>query len=107
MSSKPSRQWLKQHIRRPKDANYAKKVLDAYRLGIKAHGAIRGVRIVTGLDSCPTCQALAGIVYHPDQAPIIPIAGCSHPSGCRCAYSAVMTYEVGEQKAGPTGGSEQ
>jgi len=93
--------WLKDHIRQPKDAHYAKKVLDAYRLGMKARGAIRGVRIVTGPDSCPTCQALAGKVYHPDEAPIIPIAGCTHPQGCCCAYSAVMTYEESGNESGP------
>jgi hypothetical protein len=86
-------QWLRDHVRYPKDAHYARRVLDRYRLGMKARGAIRGVRIITGSDSCPVCQALAEAVYHPDAAPIIPIDGCTHPGGCRCAYTAVMTYE--------------
>jgi hypothetical protein len=90
--------WLRNHVRHPKDASYARRILDRYRLGMKAHGEIRGVRIVTGPDSCPTCRAHAEAVYHPDDAPIIPIAGCTHAEGCRCAYSPTMTYEA--DKAG-------
>jgi hypothetical protein len=86
-------QWLEGHVRRTRDADYAKRVLDRYRLGMKAHGAIRGVRIITGSDSCATCKNLADVVYLPDDAPTIPIAGCALPGGCRCAYTAVMTYE--------------
>lgn len=87
--------WIRDHVRTPKDANYAQRILDRYRLGMRAHGSIRGVRIITGSDSCPACRACAGAVYHPDEAPIIPIVGCTHPEGCRCAYSAAMTYEEG------------
>lgn len=87
-------QWLQDHVRRPKDARYAERVLNQYRLGMKSHGAIRGVRVITGPDSCPTCRAHAEAVYHPDEAPIIPMVGCTHPGGCRCAYAAVMTYET-------------
>jgi hypothetical protein len=87
-------EWLNDHVRRPKDASYAGRVLERYRLGMRAHGAIRGVRIIAGSDSCPACRALARGVYSPDEAPIIPIAGCTHPDGCRCAYRAVMTYET-------------
>ncbi|HVC34051.1 MAG TPA: hypothetical protein VNL16_11120 [Chloroflexota bacterium] len=86
-------EWLHDHVRQPKGPDYAQRVLDRYRLGMKARGAIRGVRILTGPDSCPTCRVHAGIVYRLDDAPIVPIAGCSHPGGCHCAYSAVMTYE--------------
>lgn len=85
--------WIRDHVRNPKDADYAQRVLDRYRSGMQARGAIQGVRVITAPDSCPTCRALEGAVYHPDDAPIIPIAGCTHPEGCRCAYSAAMTYE--------------
>lgn len=87
-------QWLQDHVRTPKDAGYARRVLDRYRLGMKAHGAIRGVRIVGGPDGCPTCRAYTETVYHPDDAPLIPIAGCTDPGGCRCTYQPVMTYEA-------------
>jgi len=91
--------WMKRHVRTPKDANYAQRVLDRYRLGIKAHGAIRGVRIIAGPDSCPACKSAADGVYQPDTAPIIPIAGCTHSEGCRCAYTAVMTYQETDEFA--------
>lgn len=84
--------WLREHVRTPKDHTYAQKVLDRYRLGIKAKGAIRGVRIITGSDSCPICKAHEGQTYDPDCAPMIPIPGCTHTKGCRCAYSPVMDY---------------
>lgn len=89
-------EWIRNQVHRPNDADYAQRVLDRYRLGMWACGAIRAVRIITGPDSCPTCQALGGTVYHPDEALIIPIAGCTHPDhpeGCCCAYTAVITYE--------------
>lgn len=87
-------EWLKELTRTPKDTNYAQRVLDRYRLGLKAHGAICGVQIVPGSDSCPVCGELATSVYLPDEAPIIPIAGCPEPGGCRCSYRPVMTYEL-------------
>jgi hypothetical protein len=88
--------WLEGHVRHSHDANYAQRVLDRYRLGMKAHGAVRGVRIICGDDSCSVCRAAAASVYHPDEAPIVPVAGCTSPGGCRCSYSPVMTYEEGE-----------
>jgi hypothetical protein len=88
--------WLREHVRGPKPPDYARRVLDGYRLGIRAAGAIRGVRILTGPDSCRACRALSREVHLPEHAPIIPIAACCHPDGCRCAYSPVMSYEDGD-----------
>jgi hypothetical protein len=83
--------WIHQFARRrPKPANYAEKTLAAYRLGFKAKGSIVGVRVLASEDSCPVCRALAEQVYTPDTAPRLPHAGCTHPEGCRCAYSPVM-----------------
>jgi hypothetical protein len=83
--------WIHQFARhKPKPANYADKTLAAYRLGMKARGAIVGVRVLAAEDSCPACQALAGQTYLPDDAPRLPHAGCTHPGGCRCAYTPVM-----------------
>jgi len=84
---------MMKHVRKPKDASYARIVLARYRLGMKAGGAIRGVRIIAGADSCPACRAAAQTVYMPDEAPLIPIQECTHPQGCRCAYTPVMTYQ--------------
>lgn len=83
--------WIHQFARRkPKPANYAEKTLAAYRLGMKAKGAIVGVRVLVSESSCPTCRALADQVYTPDTAPHLPHPGCTHPEGCRCAYTPVM-----------------
>src|SRR5262245_54293744 len=83
--------WIHQFARhKPKPANYAEKTLAAYRLGMKAKGAIVGVRVLVSDDSCPTCQAMAAEVYTPDTAPRLPHPGCTHPAGCRCAYTPVM-----------------
>lgn len=83
--------WIHQFARRkPKPANYAEKTLAAYRLGMKAKGAIVGVRVLVSESSCPTCRAMADQVYTPDTAPHLPHAGCTHPDGCRCAYTPVM-----------------
>jgi hypothetical protein len=57
---------------------------------MRARGSIVGVRILTSDDSCPDCRALASRVYTPDDAPILPHATCTHPEGCRCAYTPVM-----------------
>lgn len=91
----PRPSWIHQHARRrTKPANYAEKTLAAYRLGMKAKGAIVGVRVLASDDSCPACRALAETVYTPDNAPMLPHAGCTHPEGCRCAYTPVMrTHE--------------
>ena len=83
--------WIHQFARRkPKPANYAEKTLTAYRLGMKAKGAIVGVRVLVSESSCPTCRAMAEQVYTPDTAPHLPHPGCTHPDGCRCAYTPVM-----------------
>jgi hypothetical protein len=87
-------QWLQEHVQRPKDAGYAKRVLDRYRLGMKAKGEILGARIIPGSKDCAVAQSLANKTYLPDDAPLIPIAQCTLPGGCMCAYTPVMTYET-------------
>ncbi len=40
-------------------------------------------------DACPACRAQQGA--HPkDQAPRLPVEGCSHALGCRCFYQPVL-----------------
>ncbi|MBI3946337.1 MAG: hypothetical protein HY321_10495 [Armatimonadetes bacterium] len=88
--------WLEEHFLRSRNADSARRALDAYRLGIKAGGALRGVQVMTAPDACPACRALAGAVYPIDEAPAVPVPECTHPAGCRCAYRPAMTYEEGE-----------
>jgi hypothetical protein len=85
--------WMREHVLRTRDETYAETVLARYKLGIKAGGAIGGVRILGRQDSCLVCRALADCVYDPDSAPVVPVAGCTDSRGCRCAYVPVMTYE--------------
>jgi hypothetical protein len=85
--------WLQDLVRKPKDDAYAKIVLDRYRLGIKAHGEIRGARIIPGSVECETAMSVSGKTYLPDDAPIIPIQACTLSGGCRCSYTPVMNYE--------------
>lgn len=88
-------EWLnKFHKEMEKPDNYAEKTLAQYRLGMKAKGSIAGVRIVVDADGCAACKALdATAVYHPDDAPHLPLPTCSKGRRCQCVYRPVMTYE--------------
>ncbi len=88
-------EWLDSFLRRQEKApNYAEKTLAAYALGMKAHGAIVGVRIVLGPEPCDASRRLApDAVYEPDLAPRLPLAGCSRGARCGCVYRPVMRYE--------------
>ena len=89
----PAMRWLRELTLNPKDSDYAPRTLNRFRLGIRARGAIQGVKIVTAKDACLACQAVPAGLYQPDETPLIPVHGCTHPKGCRCTYSPVMTYE--------------
>jgi hypothetical protein len=88
--------WLdKFHREMEKPENYAVKTLAAYRLGMKARGAIVGVRIEVAEGCCTAVQALPlTTIYHPDDAPHLPLPDCSYGRRCRCVYRPVMNYEV-------------
>ncbi|MFZ6028835.1 MAG: hypothetical protein ACOYYS_14055 [Chloroflexota bacterium] len=92
--------WLKSfHRQTEKPQDYAERTLAAYRLGMKAGGAIAGVRIDVAETCCQAARQLeAGIVYHPDEAPILPLAGCPLGQRCQCVYRPVMDYEAGAEK---------
>jgi hypothetical protein len=86
--------WLRQQVQVAKNTHYSQSVLTRYKLGMKAGGAIGGVRLVAPTDGCPTCVVLADRVYDPDTVPLIPVAGCRTSGGCRCTYAPVMVYEL-------------
>lgn len=78
-----------------KPPDYAEKVLAQYRLGMKAKGSIAGVRVLIDRDGCAACRAIApDTIYHPDDAPRLPLPACDHAARCQCVYRPVMTYEV-------------
>ena len=88
--------WLdKFHKNMEKSADYAEKTLASYRLGMKAKGSIAGVSIQTETGSCAAARALPdGEVYHPDDAPHLPLSKCPQAKQCQCVYRPVMTYQV-------------
>ncbi|MGB1251022.1 MAG: hypothetical protein ACPG8W_10440 [Candidatus Promineifilaceae bacterium] len=88
--------WLnKFHKQMEKSADYAEKTLASYRLGMKAKGSIVGVNILTAPQSCAAACALEeGAIYHPDDAPHVPLANCPNAATCPCVYRPVMSYQV-------------
>jgi len=87
--------WLDrfQH-RQEKEPDYAQKTLAAYRLGMKAKGSIVGVVFQPALDCCDAARRLPpGKVYHPDQAPRLPLPSCPQGRHCQCLYRPVMSYQ--------------
>lgn len=89
-------EWLNNFQQRTeKEPDYAKKKLAAYRLGMKAKGAITGVMIQTAPDCCQAARELpARKVYHPDDAPYLPLPNCSKGRHCGCVYRPMMSYQA-------------
>jgi hypothetical protein len=78
-----------------KKADYAQKTLAAYSLGMRAKGSIAGVSITADADGCEACKRLdKSALYHPDEAPHLPLPTCDRPETCSCVYRPVMTYQV-------------
>lgn len=91
--------WLnKFHKSMTKSADYAEKTLASYRLGMKAKGSIAGVSIAVAPESCQAaCDLPQGEIYHPDDAPHLPLAACPHAATCPCVYRPVMTYQLKQE----------
>jgi hypothetical protein len=86
--------WLtKFHQSSEKPPNYAEKTLAAYRLGMRGKGSIAGVVIEPAADCCQAAEELAGRVFHPDEAPRLPLPTCSRAGKCGCVYRPRMTYQ--------------
>jgi hypothetical protein len=96
-------EWLKEfHQEMEKAPDYAEKTLAAYRLGMKAGGSIRGVRIDIDPEGCPASRALdPDAEYLPDGAPHLPLPNCAKGLNCRCVYRPVMAYEPPVTDNGP------
>ncbi|MEM7331431.1 MAG: hypothetical protein AAF490_04995 [Chloroflexota bacterium] len=92
-------EWLnKFHQDMDKPHNYADKVLAAYKLGMRSRGSIAGVRVELVPKTCAVCsQVDETAVYHPDDAPRLPLENCQNEGKCRCVYRPVMTYEEEEE----------
>ena len=55
----------------------------------QANARVSLIRVAVNANCCPACAAAQGA--HPkDQAPILPIEGCSGVNGCQCQYEPVL-----------------
>ncbi len=91
--------WLDDLLRsRRKPPGYAAKTLAAYALGMKARGSIVGVAIDPAADCCEAARRLpADAVYRPEEAPHLPLDGCSRGDQCGCLYRPVLAFpKIGE-----------
>ena len=88
--------WLNDfHRGMEKPEDYAEKTLAAYKLGMKGRGSIAGVRIEIDVNGCAASKLLdSQKIFHPDEAPQLPLPDCTYGRRCRCVYRPVMTYEV-------------
>lgn len=50
--------------------------------------SVTAIRISGHSDACPACQVVLQ-TYAKEDAPVLPIPGCSHIHGCRCFYEPV------------------
>lgn len=97
-------EWLnKFHHNMEKETDYAEKTLAAYRLGMRAKGSIAGVTVQREQNCCDAARQLPeNKIYHPDEAPRVPLPGCPQGRRCGCVYRPVMTYQdarTGENSA--------
>ena len=51
---------------------------------------IKTIRVATPEGACPICVEIQG-TYSKDEAPVLPIEGCSNPNGCCAFYEPVIT----------------
>jgi hypothetical protein len=59
--------------------------LEKFRLNPR----IKSIRVATSEGACPTCVEVQG-TYSKDEAPDLPIEGCSCPNGCCAFYEPVI-----------------
>jgi len=88
--------WLnKFHQDMEKDPGHAEKTLAAYRLGMRGKGSIVGVVIHATQNCCGAARQLPqDQIYHPDEAPRLPLPDCNQARCCACVYRPVMSYQT-------------
>jgi hypothetical protein len=83
-----------------KEPGYAEKTLAAYALGMRAKGSIAGVVVRVGNNCCEAARQLpAEKIYHPADAPQLPLQQCQLGDRCGCVYRPVMTYHSAKNQA--------
>jgi hypothetical protein len=56
---------------------------------LQANPRINYVKIIVYDGCCPACREVEG-AYAKEDAPKLPVEGCSHGLGCRCNYLPVL-----------------
>lgn len=56
---------------------------------IQNNPRIKNVILANAGDACPACREVQG-TYYKENAPALPVEGCSHALGCRCFYEPVL-----------------
>lgn len=56
---------------------------------MRANDRVAAIRVSVSHDCCPICRQIEG-VYSKDDAPHLPVEGCSHNLGCRCFYTPIL-----------------
>ena len=51
---------------------------------------VKYVRVMVAQNCCPACREIEG-AYDKNEAPRLPVEGCSHNLGCRCFYQPFLT----------------
>jgi hypothetical protein len=55
----------------------------------QANSRVLYVRVAVSEACCPACRETEG-AYPKDEAPRLPVEGCSHGRGCRCFYQPFL-----------------
>jgi hypothetical protein len=57
---------------------------------LRANPRVRAIRVTVAGDACSACYGAMN-TYTKDEAPRLPLEGCSHENGCRCFYEPVLS----------------
>lgn len=68
-------------------AKYSETAMALKRM--QSNPRIQNVILANSGDACPACREVQGM-YYADDAPVLPVEGCSHALGCRCMYEPVL-----------------
>lgn len=52
---------------------------------LRENPRVSKIRVIVAEDACPACRAIER-EYTKEDAPGLPVSGCSHALGCRCFY---------------------
>jgi hypothetical protein len=56
----------------------------------QANPRVKNVRLMVPATACPACLAVEG-TYEKEEAPHLPVEGCSETNGCQCFYEPMLT----------------